>query len=66
MCLDCKDVNWNSTYEGKTMKFIIPVNTKKWYQFWKKSDLKRAEEALLKLREQYDTGVEFADRDFKI
>lgn len=35
------------------MKMIIPIETKKWWQIWKKSDQKKAKEKLHKLLKSY-------------
>ena len=39
--------------------FKIPINTKKWWQFWKKSDEKRA----LELMKQYKRNIVIKDGD---
>lgn len=57
-----------SFYEPvKIKKFTIPiVETKKWWQFWKKSENKKAKKAIKELMAEFKKDIDFSCTDVKI
>jgi hypothetical protein len=64
MCVN----EWSCTGTKSRIKFVIPIDKlstdRKWWQFWKKSSKKTAEESLSKLISNYSEDIDWDNEVF--